>query len=56
MDKDSINTDANEYSKTAGDNTAATQETAFSADKTRPEEQHDAAGRDAEEQGVSADV
>lgn len=55
MDKDSINTDANEYSKSAGDNTsAATADAAFSADKTRPEQQHDTAAREAEEQGVSS--
>lgn len=55
FDKDSINTDSNEYSKSAGDNTsAATADAAFSTDKTRPEEEHDAAGREAEQQGVSS--
>lgn len=54
MDKDSINTNADEYSKSAGDATsAATEDAAFSTDKTRPEEQHDAAAREAEQQGVS---
>lgn len=54
MDKDSINTNADEYSKSAGDNTsAATEDAAFSTDKTRPEEQHDAAAKEADQQGVS---
>lgn len=54
LDKDSINTDATEYSKSAGDGTsAATEDAAFSTDKTRPEEQHDAASREADQQGVS---
>lgn len=54
MDKDAINTDANEYSKSAGDNTsAATEDAAFSTDKTRPEEQHDAASEEAQKKGVS---
>lgn len=53
LDKDSINTDATEYSKSAGDGTsAATEDAAFSTDKTRPEEQHDAAGREAADKGV----
>lgn len=57
MDKDSINTDANEYSKSAGDNTsAAMEDAAFSTDKTRPEEQHDTAGAEAQQQGVSHGV
>lgn len=54
LDKDSINTDSNEYSKSAGDaSSAATEDAAFSTDKTRPEEQHDTAAREAQQQGVS---
>lgn len=54
MDKDSINTDANEYSKSGGDaSSAATEDAAFSSDKTRPEEQQNAADTEAKQEGVS---
>ncbi|KAK4507675.1 hypothetical protein PRZ48_001410 [Zasmidium cellare] len=46
LDKDRINTESREYSKSGGDSAAAaTEDAAFSADKTRPEEEHDAASR-----------
>ncbi|KAF2159242.1 hypothetical protein M409DRAFT_30248 [Zasmidium cellare ATCC 36951] len=46
LDKDRINTESREYSKTGGDSAAAaTEDAAFSADKTRPEEEHAAASR-----------
>ena len=48
MDKDSINTDSREYSKTGGDSSAAaTENAAFNPDKTRPEEEHATARREA---------
>lgn len=47
MDKDSINTESREYSRSGGDGSSAGADAAFSADKTRPEEEHNAAGREA---------
>lgn len=45
QDKDSINTEATEYSKSGTDDEAAKQEeAAFDPSKTSPEEQKDAAG------------
>lgn len=46
-DRNNINTESREYSKSGGDGAAAqaTADAAFSADKTRPEEQHDAASK-----------
>ncbi|KAK4635354.1 hypothetical protein CLAFUW4_02279 [Fulvia fulva] len=47
MDKDSINTDSREYSKTGGDDsTAATEDAAFNPNKTSPEEEHATASRE----------
>jgi len=46
QDKDSINTESNEYSKSGGDKASANQEdAAFNPDKTEPEQQHDTAGK-----------
>jgi hypothetical protein len=44
-DKDSINTESTEYSKSGGDGASAgaTDDAAFSPDKTRPEEEHESA-------------
>lgn len=45
--KDEMKVESNEYSKSGSDNaSAAVEDTAFSADKTRPEEQHEAAGKE----------
>ena len=47
QDKDSIHTEANEYSKSATDDEAARQEdAAFNPDLTDPQEQKDVAGKD----------
>ena len=56
QDRESMNTESNEYSKSGGgDNSAAaaTEDVAFSADKTKPEEEHDAAEQETKGQGVS---
>lgn len=39
QDKDSINTDSNEYSKSGGDKAAAHSDTAFDPNETRPEQE-----------------
>lgn len=44
--KDDIKVEPNEYAKSGSDPQAAQSDEAFSADKTRPEEQHAAAGAD----------
>ncbi|EME48339.1 hypothetical protein DOTSEDRAFT_120969 [Dothistroma septosporum NZE10] len=46
MNKDSINTDSREYSKTGGDSSAATEDAAFDPQQTSPEEQHESAKRE----------
>lgn len=55
QDKDSLKPEPNEYSKSASDDQAAKsmEDTAFSPDKTSPEEQLDDAGGEANSKGVS---
>ena len=55
QDKDSLKPEPNEYSKSASDDkaAAATEEAAFSPNMTRPEEEHDHAGKEASGQDVS---
>lgn len=56
QDKDSIRPVSDEYSKSGGDQNAAkaTEDIAFSPNKTSPEEQHDAAS--AQQGGVSVEI
>lgn len=56
MDKDSMSTESREYSKSGGDSSSAGADAAFSADKTRPEEEHNAAGREAGSVSRNTDV
>ncbi|KAF2718009.1 hypothetical protein K431DRAFT_288057 [Polychaeton citri CBS 116435] len=53
QDKDSMVVEPNEVSKSASDSAAAaaTEDTAFSPNETRPEEQHSKAGKEAANQG-----
>ena len=53
QDKDSLKPEGNEYSKSGSDaESAQVEETAFSPEGTRPEEQHESAGEESQS-GVS---
>lgn len=55
--KDDMKVEPNEYSKSGSDNAAAAvEETAFSPDKTSPEEQHASAGKESEKESNPLDV
>lgn len=55
MDKDSLKPESNEYSKSGSDSktAAATEEAAFDPDTTRPETEHDQAGKETKGTDVS---
>ena len=54
QDKDSLKPEASEYSKSGSDDKAAAMDdAAFNPDKTRPEEEHNSAGRESGGDGVS---